>query len=382
MNIIVIGAGLAGAACASALARRGCEVTVLAHGGGASELPVGLLAAHLSSQDIELSQLTRIGVSLTLAHARTLLRSDIDWQPCTLEQRLLFQPEKNSRLARGAAALPDWYEVTDTAVMHKNAAWIKPQALVHAWLYQPGIKVREASVAAISRVGGQWQVLSSQGQLIAETTHLLIATGAQSSALLAACGHPLMMDNVSGSVAIGSWLKAWDALVDRRIVNGNGSFLGGVTADDDGTIWVSSATYEREVHDSAQALQAASLEANQARLALLLPRELLTLINAQFVVGDVRSWQGVRCTTSDRLPIVGLLEEGLHVCIAMGSRGLSFAALCAEILAREMMPHALPASIRSSTLAPGSNTPSSALRELLRPYRPTLRVQPQTLRSS
>lgn len=360
MKIIVIGAGLAGAACAQALSRRGCEVTVLSQGGGASELPVGLLAAHLSAQDIELSQLSRIGVSLTLSHACALLREGIDWQPSVLEQKLLFHPEKNARLSQGAALLPDWYEASETRVLHKQAAWIKPLALAQAWLAQSGITVQEAKVAALNRQGKHWQVLDAHGKVIAQADGIIIAAGAQAGSLLAQCCHPLIMDNVSGSVAFGAWPS--DASLENRLINGNGHFIGGVAGDAGSKFWLSGATYEREVYETEEKQQAASRQANQDRLAKLLPAPLLAAINAQFASGQVQTWQGHRCTTSDRFPIVGELELGLYVCTAMGSRGLSFAALCADILAQEIMKDSSPLIT------------SKELRRELLPSRKTLKV--------
>lgn len=360
MKLIVIGAGLAGAACAQALAARGCEVTVLSQGGGASELPVGLLAAHLSAQDIELSQLSRIGGSLTLSHARALLREGIDWKPGLLEQKLLFHPEKNARLHQGAALLPDWYEASDAHVLHKQAAWIKPQALTRAWLAQPGITVQEASAAAFKQGENDWQALDAQGQIIAQAHGIVIAAGAQASRLLAQCGHPRLMDNVSGSVAFSEWPS--NANLANPLINGNGHFISGVARDAGGKFWLSGATYEREVYETPQEQHAASLQANQARLAKLLPPALLPAINAQFASGQVQTWQGYRCTTSDRFPIVGELQRGLYVCTAMGSRGLSFAALCADILAQEIAQDGSPPII------------SKELRRELLPSRKTLKV--------
>ena len=342
-KIIVIGAGLAGSACAYALAQRGCEVTLLSQGGGASELPVGLLAAHLSAQDIELSQLSRIGVECTIAHAKKLLCEGLDWQPCTLEQRLLFHPEKNERLQRGAAMIPSWYEARPNSVRHKIAAWIKPQALAQAWVQQSGVKVVNASVSSLRFEQGRWQALNAQDQCMAQAPQIIIASGAQSGELMRSCGHDLLMDNVSGSVAFGAWPDAWNA---PQVINGNGHFIGGVASlNNESKFWLSGATYERESYESPAALQIASLQANLTRLQKLLPTPQFQVIRAQFEAEQVQGWQGIRCTTSDRLPIVGKLQEGLHVCTAMGSRGLSFAALCAELLASEITDQPTAATV-------------------------------------
>jgi tRNA 5-methylaminomethyl-2-thiouridine biosynthesis bifunctional protein len=358
MNFIVVGAGLAGAACAQALSRRGYEVTVLGQGGGASTLPVGLLAAHLSAQDIELSQLSRLGLNHTLGHARALLREGADWQGGFLEQKLLFHPEKNARLRQSAALLPDWYEVNEAHILHKRAAWIKPQALAKAWLAHPGITQQEVSVAALKRGVENWQVLNAQGQIVAQADGIIIAAGGQAGSLLTQCGHPLVMDNVSGSVAIGASLPH----AQSHMINGNGHFIGDVSDAEGGKFWLSGATYEREVYSSHEEQQAASLQANHVRLAKLLPVDQLPSIDAQFATRQVQSWQGSRCTTSDRMPIIGELERGLYVCTAMGSRGLSFSALCAEILAQEIAADGSPPIL------------SNEMRLMLSPQRKTLKV--------
>ncbi|HET7838053.1 MAG TPA: tRNA (5-methylaminomethyl-2-thiouridine)(34)-methyltransferase MnmD, partial [Variovorax sp.] len=65
----VVGAGLAGAAVAASLARRGWLVEVLdaaqRPASGASSLPAGLLAPHVSPDDALLSRLTRAGIRAT-----------------------------------------------------------------------------------------------------------------------------------------------------------------------------------------------------------------------------------------------------------------------------------------------------------------------------
>ncbi|NJM44599.1 MAG: FAD-dependent oxidoreductase, partial [Brachymonas sp.] len=165
-----------------------------------------------------------------------------------------------------------------------------------------------------------------------------------------------------GSVAFGQWPDAWNA---PQVINGNGHFIGGVAAQNEQSkFWLSGATYERESHESLDVQQAASLQANLNRLQKLLHAAQFQAIQAQFEASQVQSWQGIRCTTSDRLPIVGQLQAGLHVCTAMGSRGLSFAALCAEVLAQEVTGHTPQTVI------------NAALRQLLLPHRKTLKATP------
>ncbi len=96
-NCVVIGAGLAGASVAAALARRGWAVEVVdaapAPAAGASGLPAGLLVPHVSSDDSPRSRLTRAGLRLMRAEAQRLLQAGRDWDACgVLEQRLDGHP--------------------------------------------------------------------------------------------------------------------------------------------------------------------------------------------------------------------------------------------------------------------------------------------------
>ena len=60
----------------------------------------------------------------------------------------------------------------------------------------------------------------------------------------------------------------------------------------------------------------------------------------------MQAWASVRCTTHDRLPIVGPVNAtdlpGLWVCTAMGARGLTRAVLCGELLAAQLHDEPLP----------------------------------------
>ena len=71
---IVIGAGVAGAACARVLADRGWQVKLLDMAkepcAAASGVPVGVVSCHASPDDNPLSQLTRAGLQATVAFAK------------------------------------------------------------------------------------------------------------------------------------------------------------------------------------------------------------------------------------------------------------------------------------------------------------------------
>lgn len=306
-DAIVVGSGLAGAAAAASLARRGWQVTVLDAGdspaAGASGLPVGLLAPHTSPDDNLLSRLSRAGVRITLQQARELLREGEDWRP--------------------------------TGVLHKahasaqrleHAGWIKPAALVRAWLAQPGIEWR-----------GGTRVTSLEDL---NATLVVVAAATASQPLLQG---RVTLHAVRGQIAWG--LQDSGLQVPDAPVNGNGHFIPSVPQEG-GLAWFCGSTYGRG--DADASIRAEDTQANLQRLAALLPE-----VAAQLQGRRIEAWAGVRCTSADRRPLVGRIEPGLWVSAAMGSRGLTFSALAGELLAAQLHGEPLPTDARlAQALAP------------------------------
>jgi tRNA 5-methylaminomethyl-2-thiouridine biosynthesis bifunctional protein len=366
---MVIGAGLAGAAVAASLARRGWQVEVLDAGStpacGASGLPAGILAPHVSPDDAMLSRLTRCGVRITLQQAEALLERGVDWaQTGVMERRLngstglpaSWPPEGHqwTRAADGDAMTAAGLPRDVSALWHAQGGWIKPSSLVGAWLSQARIKFRgRISVSRIVQLGDTVQLLDQQGELVAEADLVVIAAGPGTPALLSANSpelRPLPLQAIRGQVSIGTLND--DAIVrlaadfkDVVPVNGHGSFIPKVPATD-GMFWLMGASYERDnatcdTRDSDHA-------ENLGKLRKLLP-EVAQALEAQFTDGKVKAWTGVRCAASDRLPVVGPLNAarpGIWACTALGSRGLTFAALCAELLAAKLHGEPLPVPLR------------------------------------
>jgi tRNA 5-methylaminomethyl-2-thiouridine biosynthesis bifunctional protein len=155
-------------------------------------------------------------------------------------------------------------------------------------------------------------------------------------------------------VVYGPWTPEWQALWPRLLpelaslsptaiatpcaINGNGHFIPAIPWQG-GHIWLSGSTYEHDAPHTPQ-VTPQGVAANLLRLQQLIPAA-ANLLAAQHQAGLVQGWAGTRCTTRDRLPLVGEVSAahapGLYVCTAMGSRGLSFAALCGQHLAAKMV---------------------------------------------
>ncbi|NDP39541.1 MAG: FAD-dependent oxidoreductase [Rhodoferax sp.] len=340
----VIGAGLAGASVAASLARRGWRVQVLdqAHtpAAGASGLPVGLLVPHVSADDCVLSRLSRSGVRLMLQQARSLLQQGQDWEATgTLERQLNRSPGS-----------PDLW--------HPQAAWLKPSRLVHAWLAQPGITFQgDVKVAALRQCGNEWELLDAQDNVLHRASRVVFANAGGATALLESLQATLpaldirvnqfpVMQGVRGQVSWAMHNGLPDAAFPPFPVNGAGSVVPRVPIDANGgqgLAWFVGASYQPD--DQPATPDEMNHAANLDRLCKLNPK-LGQALAGQFAAGAVNTWKGTRCVTADRLPAVGPLYQTEHsslwICAGLGSRGLSFSMLCAELLAARWSGEPLP----------------------------------------
>lgn len=368
----VIGAGLAGASVAAALARRGWRVQVLDAGlvpaAGASGLPAGLVVPHVSADDSPRSRLSRSGVRLMLQQARSLLQPGQDWNPTgVMEHRIDGTPGLPqhwpapgldwSRPAPGLMAGSSWgagMAAEVPTLWHPRGAWLKPARLVQAWLARPGVSFQGgAKVASVRRSATQWVLHDEAGNLLATADQLVLASACGSVELLAAlqtstpilktCFERLpVLHGMRGQLSWGLQQEGDGPSLPPFPVNGLGSLIPSVPVSG-GMAWFAGATYERD--EETVEPQAAQHRSNQERLQALLPAAAKALA-PQFGDGSVQAWSNTRCVTSDRLPLVGPLDSGnppsLWISAGMGSRGLSFSMLCAELLAARLGAEPLP----------------------------------------
>ncbi len=398
-EVVVIGAGLSGSAVAYSLALRGWQVTVIEQGthvgAGASGLPVGLAAPHVSPDDNVLSRITRAGVRATLQRAQRLLTPGTDW---ALSGVLEHRVEGKRSLPAG----PNWPDSAhewstpasadhivaarlppgSPALWHSLAGWIRPRQLVSAQLQTPGIQVIWGQTAASVQAcpadtpdtDTQWQVLGPQGQVLAQAALVVLASAFDTGPLLQALCEadekpPVPLNPLRGQISAGP-MKALSASQRAQLppfpVNGHGSFISGVPFDHGQAAWFIGSTFER------QCVQAPVREednaANQQRLSTLLP-SLGASMREQFAPGQVQGWAGLRCTLPDRLPAVGPVNPqrwpGLWMVSGMGARGISLAVmageLCAAWLDNEPLPlapslakHLMAERFSAQTTPPGS----------------------------
>jgi tRNA 5-methylaminomethyl-2-thiouridine biosynthesis bifunctional protein len=373
---VVVGAGLSGSAVAYSLACRGWQVTVIdqgdAIGAGASGLPAGLAAPHVSPDDSVLSRITRAGVRSTLQRAAACLHEGHDW---ALSGVLEHRVEGKRSLPQGQAwpaAAHQWSTPASPASLaqaglpadtsglwHGLAGWIRPRQLVAAQLQAPGIQTLwQQTVARIECVPSTtaaapalWQVLNAEGKALATAPLVILASAFNSHDLLhSLCGPdekaPIPLNPLRGQISYGL-MQDLPADLRQQLppfpVNGHGSFISGVPTAQGESGWFIGSTFERQCTQAP--LRNEDHAANQQRLATLLPA-LGAAMRSQFDPGQIQGWAGLRCTLPDRLPALGPVHTtrwpGLWITAGMGARGISLAVMCGEICAALLENEPLP----------------------------------------
>ncbi len=345
-HVAVVGAGVAGAATAHALAQRGMAVTVLeraaAPAQGASGNPVAVFRPLISRDDNRATRLTRAAFLHDL-RAWSALGERVEWSRCGVlhlardkdaavkQQQALaatVPPAEYARWADLAEAreLANW-PVAAPGVFYPTAGWVAPASLCRAWLDHPAIRL--VTGCAVARVQGGargWQLLGADGAVLFESDAVVLANARDALSLAPDQAWPL--NTVRGQV---TRLPAGSLPEIRRVIAREGYVAPGA-----GQLLVG-ATYEHDDDDTAP--RPASDLANLARLETILPGA-----RERFEEGALSGRASLRAALPDRLPIVGAVggQTGRFVAAGYASRGVVWAGLLGEALADRIARQPLP----------------------------------------
>ena len=357
-SAIVVGAGLAGAAAAQALARLGLTVTVFdRHDAPAAETsgnPAGLFHGSLHADDGPYARLYRAaalhaqreyGLAVqggVAGSAGGLLRLSADGHDADaallLRQGLppSYVRAVDATQASALAGVP----LPGAAWFYPGGGWIDPVGWVRHALATPGVNFSGgAAASAVQRGGAGWRVLDAKGALLADAPLLVLANADGAAALLAPLGHTLgPLRRTRGQVT--HWADATPSALRLPVAGdgyaiplAGGGLLCGATRHDD---------------DEDPAVRDEDHRVNRSRL-----QRLTGLIGPS----DPAQWQGRvgwRLGTDDRLPLAGAMplaampqgqrldqarmlprETGLFVLTALGARGLTLAPLLGRLVAAQ-----------------------------------------------
>ena len=362
-HIIIVGAGLAGCTVARALCQAGRRVTLLDRHDRASQAssnPTALLRPHPVKSGAFINQLQRAAYQYCLDLLDNLeqkknLSKPVNKQFCgvirLVDDESHWQDDDHSILVtQNEAAKLAAMALPSAGLYSERAGWVDIGSLCDALISSsPGLQMIEHwSAHRLSRVGEHWQLSKADGTEQLKADAVVLAGGATGTDLLSGQYLPLQLS--SGQLTICTLAGAGPdcCIAGKRFL-----------IPEAGRITIG-ATHHRNNRSIVATTEADEENLNAAA-------ELLQ-INT-IALQPIKTWRSVRASTADRLPVVGGVPDtawyqqayqllrhgdrhrswpaaryhpGLFMLTGLGSRGLLYAPLCAEILASQMLNRPAP----------------------------------------
>ncbi len=373
-SIIVIGAGLAGANVAHAIAKRGYQVTVLESGeqlaNGASGIPQLALRCRLFSKANESAQFFLQAYLYAIQTYDSLEQDSLEgphpWHQTGVLQlndamnkkRPLTNKNIASTYPSNIARQPDSEELgaiapehTDQAIFFEQGGWVDSKALCENLLHSPLVSVKYGTaVTKVERRNDNWDLLDKLGNLVASASHVVIATGHQCANLDQTEGLPLEC-SIGQSTLIERPLSSFENSLEC-VVSGSRSVF--PIHNGSHTVSASYHSISKELASASNKTRDSDDTANLSAVASIFGS------GQQIAKEDIASIAAVRANTPDRLPIAGPLPNlaamaeqydelkrnarkqfdepgiyhpGLYISAGHGSTGLATTPLAGEYIA-------------------------------------------------
>jgi len=339
----VVGAGLAGALAAHALADRGWDVELIDAQLEARAPAVGLLRPVANLRDAVNAQVSRAAFLYALQRYASM--PGLEWRRRGVLQLAddADEAERFAAIARSLGYPPEFLELVDAdrarAIAGRavrgggwwfpGGATVTPASLVAASLAAAGASARRRfgkRAMRLEREGGAWRVLDIADRVLSETPVVVLAN-AQDAQRLAPEAR-LALSRVRGQV---SYLPPDPTRTLEVVVSGTG-----YAAPIAGGGHCVGASYHHGDDDTA--VRMSDHAQNLARAESMLPG-----FTAGLEPAALTGWTGFRTTVPDRLPIFGATATpGICIATGLGSRGLLWGPLGAELLACELEADPLP----------------------------------------
>lgn len=338
---VVVGGGLAGTACAERLAARQWDVDLVDVRSAPSAPRAGLVRPIVNLRDAVNAQLSRAAFLYALQHFEALAGEGhpLRWNRCGVLQVAEDDDEaaRFEAIVRSQGHPPAFLQFADAARAREIAGretarggwWfpsgslVDPASLAAAGMARAGARVRRISGRSVDRLereGADWRALDADGRVIAEAPVLVLANAVDARRLLPQAR--MVLNAVRGQV---TYLPPDRARALEVIVSGNGY----VAPLAEGGQVVGASYSHDDVDPSARA---SDHRDNLARAESMLPG-----FTRDLDAESLEGWTGWRATVPDRLPIFGAAAvDGVHLATGLGSRGLLWAPLGAELLACQL----------------------------------------------
>ncbi len=359
---VIVGAGLAGCAAAWALAEQGWHSLVIEKAPqialGASGNPAGLFHGIVNAQDGTHARFNRaaalmardsvqaaIDLHQVAGSTSGLLRLETGLTTSAMHDvltRLGLPPSYVQALDAQQASARSGLPLDRPAWFYPGGGWVAPAGLAASFLARAsGYAELQCSVVVerLERCASGWKLFGSGGQLLAEAEVVVLANAGDAMRLL---DHPAWpIERVRGQISTLPNAVERGLALPRLPIAGAGYLLPGIAG---AAVFGSTA----QAGDEDPSVRDDDHSANLAQLARLIGREVIASPS------DLTGRTAWRWSAADRLPVIGAVPDsvgaavhgvrldqprfvprlpGLYVFTALGSRGITWSSLGAQVLA-------------------------------------------------
>ena len=344
---VVVGGGLAGTLASERLAARGWIVDLVDARPARSAAAIGLVRPIANVRDAVNARLSRAAFLYALQHYAGLERDGfgLQWNPCGVLQvasdedeaqrfRAIAESQGYPRELLAYVAAEEAHAIAKRATRRggwwfEKGAVVSPESLAMASLARAGAAITRTMgrrVQRIEREARMWRAIDAEGRVIAEAATLVLANAADAKRLLPAAR--LSLSSVRGQV---TYVPAGSRPPLQVVVSGTGY----VAPLADGGFCIGASYGHGDPDDG---VRLADHRENLERAEAMMPGFAQGLDAA-----TLTGWTGYRATVPDRLPIFGATAvDGVHAATGLGSRGLLWGPLGAELLACQLEGEPLP----------------------------------------
>jgi tRNA 5-methylaminomethyl-2-thiouridine biosynthesis bifunctional protein len=352
--VVVIGAGIAGAAIANALLEQGQAVCVVDAAAGpataCSSHAYAIAHPHIGRGSARLLRLTRIA----------FLLAEAQWG-ASWNQHGIFQPSKKDKSFKRAevAAHLQALELDESiaiALEAKDAEQICGIKQSGVWLPRgASMSLADASkkllearsglrtywnqeITQLERNNSHWLLLNKKNETVLSADKVVIAAGAHTKLLIDSLKVRLPLRPVRGQLSIFSVAKnsPWVQELPSVGISGDGYCLPAQVLEDGQCTWMVGSSYDEGEDDPLPRQSSDQFNREQAKALLNFAQGNLAELES------CGSFVGIRCVAGDRLPIIGPLSQrpGIFIASAFGSRGVLWSALSAKLITAQVLDDA------------------------------------------
>ncbi|OYW81448.1 MAG: FAD-dependent oxidoreductase [Polynucleobacter sp. 32-46-5] len=350
-DIVVLGAGIAGATIANELLARGQKVCVVdsasSPASACSSHAYAIAHPHIGRGAPRLLRLTRLAFFMAEERWGHKWNQHGIFQPAKKDKPFNLQ-ELNAHLRSldlddDVAQVLSAPEAKQICGIEQNGVWLPRGASLNLSiatkeLLQPHPHLQCAwstTVSRLEKLGERWIAFDTQNNLLFSANKIVVASALETKPLLATIGIRLPLRPVRGQLSIFSvdGKSPWVNKLPKTAISGDGYCLPAERQSDGSYHWMVGSSFDEGEEDLNHWDSSDEFNREQAKGLINFPE------GSNQALVKSGSFVGVRCVAGDRLPIIGALTQrpGIYIATALGSRGVLWSALAAKLITAQVL---------------------------------------------